>query len=473
LQSANQQIGKSLNEPPCFLVPVVNLTGPYNQVLELIIEKLIYGGDGLAHLPAQEQPPRDGNGKAVFVPFVLPGERVDATLKDEKPGFARARLNRVLQPAPERVEPGCPHFGQCGGCQYQHAPLEHQLQIKADILRETLRRLGKLEFEFDIHVCPSQPWNYRNRTRMRVRTAPEFVVGYNRFSSHALLPVRQCPISSPLINRALAAIWKLGDAGKVPAGVTEIEFFANAEDTELLLEVTLAPQHSRELRVVADFARELRQEFPAVTGVVPFKPAANASVVRIDVPQAMAADFGSDFLVYRARNANYRVSAGSFFQTNRFLIDEMLELATADRAGGFALDLYAGVGLFSLPLSQNFRQVAAVEAAHFSFHDLQANSASNVTGYRVDVQKFLAQVPPETRFDYVIVDPPRGGLGEKVALVLAGLKAPQITYVSCDPATLARDLRVLIQAGYSMRQVYLLDLFPQTFHIETVVRLER
>ena len=452
--------------------------------MELTIEKLIYGGDGLAHLPADERPPRDGKGgprgdadggkgKAVFVPFVLPGERVAATLRDEKPGFARARLNRVLQPAPERVEPGCPHFGQCGGCQYQHATYEHQLQIKAGIVRETLRRLAKLEFDSDIQVHPSQPWNYRNRTRMRVRTEPEFVVGYNRFASHALLPVRQCPISSPLINRALAAIWKLGEAGKVTFGVTEIEFFANAEDSELLLEVTLAPQPSPALRALADFAGELRREFPAVAGVVPFQPAANTSVVRIDVPKDLAADFGCDFLVYRTRDVNYRVSAGSFFQTNRFLIDEMVSLVTADRAGGFALDLYAGVGLFSLPLSQNFRQVAAVESAHFSFHDLQLNSASSVTGYRVEVDKFLAYVPPETHFDYVIVDPPRGGLGEKVALVMAGLKAPQITYVSCDPATLARDLRVLTQAGYSLRQIHLLDLFPQTFHIETVVLLER
>jgi 23S rRNA (uracil1939-C5)-methyltransferase len=441
--------------------------------LELIIEKLIYGGDGLAHLPAQERPPRDGKGKAVFVPFVLPGERVDATLRDEKPGFARARLNRVLQPAPERIEPGCPHFGQCGGCQYQHTSYEHQLQVKSEIVRENLRRLAKMEFDGEIQVHPSQPWNYRNRTRMRVRTQPEFVVGYNRFASHALLPVSQCPISSPLINRALTAIWRLGEAGKVPSGVTEIEFFANAEDSELLLEVTLAPQPSRELRAVADFAGALRQEFPAVVGVVPFKPAANASVVRIDVPKVMTADFGSDFLVYRTRDVSYRVSSGSFFQTNRFMIDEMVSLVTADRAGGFALDLYAGVGLFSLPLSQNFRQVAAVESAHFSFHDLQANSPSSLTGYRVAVDKFLAYVPIETRFDYVVVDPPRGGLGEKVALVLAGLKAPQITYVSCDPATLARDLRALTQAGYRLRQIHFLDLFPQTFHIETVALLER
>jgi len=285
--------------------------------------------------------------------------------------------------------------------------------------------------------------------------------------------LRQCPISSPLINRALAEIWKLGELEKVPPGVTEIEFFANAEDAELLLEITLAAQGAREPRGVADFARELRQELPAVVGVVPFQAETNASVIRVDIPDELAADFGRDFLVYRTHDVNYRVSAGSFFQTNRFLIDEMVTLVTADRDGGFALDLYAGVGLFTLPLSQNFRQVAAVESAHFSFHDLQLNSPSNATGYRVDVQKFLSQVPPETRFDYVVVDPPRGGLGEKVVRAVAALQPPQITYISCDPATLARDLRVLTQAGYGMRQIHLLDLFPQTFHIETVVRLER
>ncbi len=437
--------------------------------MELTIEKLVYGGDGLAHLPADER----GRGKAVFVPFVLPGERVDVALKDEKPGYARARLNRVLEPAPSRVDPGCPYFGQCGGCQYQHASYDQQLQIKSGILRETLRRLAKLEFEGEIQLHPSPPWNYRNRTRMRVRTAPEFAIGYNRFASHALLPVRECPISSPLINRALAAMWKLGESEKLPPGVSEIEFFANADDSELLLEVTLAPQGASELRGAADFARRLRQQLPAVAGIVPFQAAGNTSI-RVDVPDQLAADFGSDFLVCRTRDVNYRVSAGSFFQTNRFLVDEMVNLVTADRDGGFALDLYAGVGLFSVPLSQNFRQVAAVESAPFSFHDLQANAPSSVTGYRVDVQKFLAQIPPETRFDYVVMDPPRGGLGEKVARAIGALKAPQCTYVSCDPATLARDLRLLTESGwYRIFEIHLLDLFPQTFHIEALVRLER
>jgi 23S rRNA (uracil1939-C5)-methyltransferase len=151
----------------------------------------------------------------------------------------------------------------------------------------------------------------------------------------------------------------------------------------------------------------------------------------------------------------------------------MVALVTDGVSGGFALDLYAGVGLFSVPLSRKFRQVAAVESSEYSYSDLKVNAPDNVTGYLIEVQNFLAQIPPETRFDCVLVDPPRAGLGEKVAPGIAALQTPQCTYVSCDPATLARDLRVLTDAGYRILEVHLLDLFPQTFHVETVVRLQR
>ncbi len=445
--------------------------------MELTIEKLIYGGDGLSHLPPDE----NGKGKAVFVPFVLPGEHVEARIAESKPGFARAELMEVLEAADGRIEAGCPYFGQCGGCQYQHASYEQQLRIKSDILHETLRRIAKLEFTGEIRIHPSPPWNYRNRTRLRFGTGQEFAVGYNRFASHELLPVRECPISSPLINRALATLWKLGEAGSVPASVAEIEFFANADDSELLLELTVSAKRAappgREhavppsLTELAEFSRQLRRELPNVVGIIPFRPAANAAPTRMKVPARLAADFGASSLLYRTSHANYRVSAGSFFQTNRLLIDEMIALVTGEYGGGFALDLYAGAGLFSFPLGEKYRQVAAVESAPSSFDDLRANAPRNVTGYGLDVQNFLAQVPRETRFDYVVADPPRGGMGERVARAVAGLKSPRLTYVSCDPATLARDLRALTAAGYRIHELHLLDLFPQTFHIETVVQL--
>jgi 23S rRNA (uracil1939-C5)-methyltransferase len=434
--------------------------------LDLTIEKLIYGGDGLARLPSADA---NRAGKAVFIPFTIPGERVEAKTVEEKPGFARARVERIVERSPERIEPGCPYFGECGGCHYQHLDYEAQLEAKAGILRETLLRTARIEApEIVKHASP--PWNYRNRTRMRVRTEPEFAIGYNRFASHVLLPVRECPISSGLINRAVGAMWKLGEGGAVPAAVKEVEFFANAEDTELMLEVTLGDGSRRAVRESAIFAEALRAEMPEIVGIVPFA-AEGRSVRRLDVPGDIEKNFGRDSLLYRTRGMQYQVSAGSFFQINRFLTDTMVSLATEGANGGYALDLYAGVGLFTLPLSQNFREVAAVEIAPFSFHDLQSNSPASVKGYRVAADKFLAYVPEGTQFDYVVVDPPRGGMGEKLATALAGMKAPRITYVSCDPATLARDLKVLSAAGYRIDGLHLLDLFPQTFHIETVVQL--
>jgi len=167
------------------------------------------------------------------------------------------------------------------------------------------------------------------------------------------------------------------------------------------------------------------------------------------------------------------VSAGSFFQTNRHLTDVLLNLVTKSRSGDVALDLYAGTGLFTLPLSQNFREVVAVEAAPFSFFDLKRNTPSNVRAVHDITERFLHGVEDGRQFDLIVVDPPRSGLGEQVAKSLGSLLTPRLTYVSCDPSTLARDLKVLLAAGFQVEQVHLVDLFPQTFHIETVVQLTR
>ncbi len=438
--------------------------------LQLTIEKLIYGGDGLGRLPANEK----GPGKAVFVPFVLAGERVEARITEEKPGFARALGQDILKKSPQRVEPKCPYFGYCGGCQYQHTTYEHQLEIKSAILKETVRRLAKVELR-DVAVHPSPAWNYRNRSRLRVIGGQNFVLGYNRFSSGDIIPVEECPISSPLINRAIADLWQLGRAGKVTQQIFEIELFANAEDTQLMVELNVPDGywHDRKKPTLLDTVQSMRAALPYVAGVAVFKAVKGGSLVREEVPDKLQEVFGDDVLEYHAANAIYQVSAGSFFQTNRFLTDELVSLAAIGHTGDYALDLYAGTGLFSLPLSQQFREVAAVEAAPFSAHDLKNNVPSNVTVYRATTEKFLASAEQEAQFDYVVVDPPRSGLGEAVTRKLAELAPAGLTYVSCDPATLARDLRVLLEAGFRLNQAHLVDLFPQTFHIESVTQLVR
>jgi 23S rRNA (uracil1939-C5)-methyltransferase len=448
--------------------------------LELSIEKMIYGGDALARLPGDEH----GPGKAVFVLFVLPGEKVEANLVEDKPGFARAALKEVRVPSRFRARSDCPYYMRCGGCHYQHTTYEQQVEIKASILKENLRRIAKLELATELHVHSSPPWNYRNRTRMRVQSQP-FVLGYNRYGSHEIEAIEQCPISSPLINRAMAELWEMGRSGRVGSGIREIEFFANANDSQLLLEIYADRAADRD-RLDA-FAQELCAGIGEVAGAVVFPAPAQAGTRPRDtesqrrrgnsqLPSGVVTSCGATALQYETAGRTgmsapqkYRVSAGSFFQTNRHLTDELVTLVTGNMFGRTALDLYAGVGLFAKVLSQNFEKIIAVELSPQSFADLDYNSPGNVKTVGAAVEEYLERAGRKA--DLIVVDPPRGGLGSKVTARVVRLRAPRLTYVSCDPATLARDLVPLLAAGYRVEQAHLVDLFPQTFHIEAIVQL--
>ncbi len=440
----------------------------------LTIEKLIYGGDGLSRLP----PDASGRGKAVFIPFVLAEEQVEASITEQKSSFARARVQSVTQASPHRVDPPCPYFGRCGGCHYQHADYEHQLQAKKQILRETLLRTAKLELANDIHVHPSPPWNYRNRSRLQVQTKPTFLTGYFRMGSHELLSIEQCPISSPLINRGIAVLWPSGRAEKVPQGVREVEFFANADDSQLLIEISCSSDARR--AAVRMWAEELSAGMPEVTGIAAFRQS-QSSAARL---QEQLVSVGVDHLTYRTQRASYQVSSGSFFQTNRHLTDELVKTVTEGQSGELALDLFAGVGLFSTVLAGAFHRIVSVEMSQTCSADLSCNQTSNGEAVQATAEQYLARAENSGRGgkgvvlphdfhkpDLAVVDPPRTGLGERVARLLTSLGAPRVVYVSCDPATLSRDLVALVSGGYRIEQVHLLDLFPQTYHFESVVHL--
>ncbi len=451
----------------------------------LNIEKLIYGGDGLARLPSDSR----GRGKAVFVPFVLAPEKIEAALTEEKPGFARAHATAIVEPSPHRVPPPCPHFQSCGGCHYQHAAYPHQLEIKKEILHENLRRIAKLELPCEIEVHPSPPSNYRNRSRLQVRTRREFAAGYFKFASHNLLPIEECPISSRLINRGIAALWQSGRAGQAVDGVREVEFFAASDaagnETRLLLEFLCAPEARR--AAVRAWAEELCVAMPEIAGVVALREPQKG------VQEPLVA-VGASELTVQTGTTSYRVSAGAFFQTNRFLTGELVKIVTEGRSGELALDLYAGVGLFSTALACSFRHIVSVESSQTAAGDLAYNLPVNGKAVRSPVGQYLAGraggsprhslgdqgedqvgkalLPPPAP-DLIVVDPPRSGLGDPVAHALAASGASRLTYVSCDPATLARDLVPLLASGYCVEQVHLVDLFPQTYHLESVVQLVR
>jgi len=423
--------------------------------VNLTVQKMIYGGDGLGHSP---------EGKTVFVPLVLPGEEVSAEVVEEKPGFIRANLNELLKPSEKRIQPACPYFGSCGGCHYQHTDYENQLEIKRAILLETLRRTAKFEWFNEVITHTDTLWYYRNRTRMKLSTQNGFALGYRRLASHELLPVKECPISSPLINRAIWHLWDLGKQGRVSQAISEIEFFVNHDDSALLLEIYGVAAAAG----LQEFFRDVQLRVPELKGIGLFGlPDRHGSTL----PE-LKESIGESFLMYQGGDWTFRVSAGSFFQTNRFLVDELVRTVVAGVSGRMALDLYAGVGLFANHLVKRFHQVFAVESAHSSASDLQANAQKNVTVVRATTEQFL-QKSSNLKPDLVVADPPRAGIGETAAKLLAAQRVPRIIYVSCDPTTLARDLRWLLDSGYRMEELHLMDLFPQTFHIESLVKLVR
>jgi 23S rRNA (uracil1939-C5)-methyltransferase len=387
------------------------------------VEKLVYGGDGLARL----------EGRVVLTPFVLPGERIRVQTWREQPGLVRARTLEVLEPAPERVAAPCPVFGRCGGCHYQHASYEYQLAAKRAILIDQLRRLGKIEPPEQIVVVAGEPWGYRNRAQLHIEGRR---IGYREAGSHNLCETGQCPIASPRINEAIRALAGMLRDSRWPRFVRSLEIFTDERQVQLNVLDTDQPIAKR----FFDWCAE------QIPGLV------------------------QGALDYQGR---FRVSRHSFFQVNRFLLDRLVEVTLEGAEGETALDSYAGVGLFSLALARVFKQVTAVESGSGAVRDLAFNAErTGLTNLRAEQQKAEEHLQElERPPDFMLLDPPRAGLGKAVVRRLAELRPRQVTIVSCDPATLARDLAGLTASGYGVEEMTLVDLFPQTFHLETVVRL--
>jgi 23S rRNA (uracil1939-C5)-methyltransferase len=392
---------------------------------KLKIEKLIYGGEGLSRV----------DGEVVFTPFVLPGETIEAERTGSRKNAQRARLVSVTEASADRVQPLCKYFTRCGGCQYQHAGYEAQLRFKREILAETLRRVGKIEFDAErISVEAGEPWAYRNRAQFHFENGR---IGYREMHSRKLVPVAACPISSPKINEVIAKLERMVRDRRWPRFLESLEVFTDEKQVQWNVLRSERP-------VAKHFFEWLAEEVPG-TVLGPLEYAVNQDI--------------------------FTVSGTAFFQVNRFLLPRLADIAIGDAAGSIAWDLYAGVGLFSLPLARKFERVSAVESGRAAAADLKQNARRARLGIDVVQQQTEAfllegnQTP-----DFVLADPPRSGLEKMVTARLLEIAPKAIAIVACDPATLARDLAAL-SGAYTMERVTMVDLFPQTFHIETVVHL--
>jgi 23S rRNA (uracil1939-C5)-methyltransferase len=421
--------------------------------VQVKIEKLVYGGEGMGH----------ADGAAVFVPFVLPGETVAARIETQKKNFARGRVEEFVERSPERVTAPCPYFTRCGGCHYQHVPYEAQLAYKKEILVETLSRLGRIRWDGPVETHGSPPFGYRNRAQWKVRYAGDAAaIGYLEAGSQTLCPVDRCPILSPALEDALERVRGLLERREIPTTLVEVEAFADGDDERLLLSASFANLGGT---TADELGAHIREALPNIESLLLH----DASRDRFEL-------LGPGYLRYRVGERRYRVGHLSFFQVNRFLVEALSRRATEGASGRLAMDLYAGVGFFSFPLAGSFERVLAVEGNPAATRDLEENiraaapGRGHVEARTHDAEDFLPRF--RERADLILLDPPRAGLSDAVRARLVASGAPEIRYVSCDPATLARDLKELCTM-YEVTAIDLFDLFPQSFHMETLVRLRR
>jgi 23S rRNA (uracil1939-C5)-methyltransferase len=420
--------------------------------IEVVIEKGIYGGLGLAR----------HQGQVVLVPRAFRGDRGHVVVESVTRGFVRAALEDLALPAAERRASPCPYSARCGGCAYQELAYTEQLALKEAILRETLRRGGApWEGEVPVHASPEQGWRTRATLHYR-RQGPRPALGFHRAGTHDVVDVESCLHLSPSMNRAARSLLQALE-GRPAAwpGLKRLELAESGDGSELVALL----EGGYEARDVAGLS-SLADGIPSLTGL---------GVITGHRHRHFVSLRGEPYVHTSVSGIKLRAHVRSFFQANRFLVDDLVgEVSSLVPAGGPLLDLYAGVGLFAVPLASRAEQVLAVEGNATAVADARANAkAASCRGVRIvegDVREALASRRPETG-ERVVLDPPRTGAGPEVVEAVAARRPEAVVYVSCDPATLARDLAAFRRAGYEPDAIRAFDLFPDTAHLEAVVRL--
>ena len=399
--------------------------------MQFTVERVVYGGLGMGQSP---------HNMAVFVPFVMPGEVVSAKVIKEKPSYARAELLSVDRPHPQRLSPPCPHFGTCGGCHYQHIPYGLQTEFKRQIFIEQLQRLAHINKPFIRAVIPSKlEWGYRNSLQFSLNKQGNLC--FADIYTNKLFPVQECYLPMEEVDH----IWRLTEFEE-GVRVQRVEFRQNQIGNLMMIlhgGGKQPPQLASESRL---------------------------SIVHLDGNDVIVMA-GEGSLQMEAFQRQFKVSAASFFQIN-FSAAEALakEVVNIIQVEGIShlLDVYCGVGFFSALLAGALESLTGVESSASACGDFVENmdEFDNVTLFQGKAEHILSELPPD--YDGILVDPPRSGLKEEVIQSIIRLCPKLLVYVSCNPATLARDAKRLIKGGYRLESSTIVDMFPQTFHIESI-----
>jgi len=402
---------------------------------EITLTAWIYGGEVMGRLP---------NGQAVFVPFALPGERVRVRLTEVKPHYARGEVVAFLETSPDRVPPRCPHYQKCGGCHYQHVRYPAQLTAKSVILQDQLERIGKIANPPVGATVPSpRPWHYRNHAQFHL--TPEGRLGFKARDGETVLPIETCP----LLDETVSEIWPR-ITFETPQGIERVHVRSGVDGQAMVVFVGDEPTPP-----------PLEVDLPGVSLVY----------VGPEKPYVLA---GHSYLFQRVKGRLFRVSANAFFQVNlgvaEALIDHLLQ-ALPWSSEMTLLEVYSGGGLFTAFLAPRVGRVIAVEADPWAVADFEYNlaEADNVELYEDAAERALPYLREQgERVDVALVDPPRAGLAREVVRALIDLAPEWIVYVSCHPATMARDGHQLVRGGYRLVRALPFDMFPQTYHIESL-----
>ncbi len=415
--------------------------------LRLSIEKIVYGGYGLAK----------HKDKVVLVRYSAPKELVDARVIKSKRNYDEAQVEKVIIPSNYRREALCPHYGVCGGCQLQHIDRESQIASKEDILLETLERVGGLrDIELLDSVYSPQETGYRIKVQFKVKNG---AVGFYRWGEREVVDVKECPIAHTKINRLLPS---LKECARQVQELQEIHvFYSPTEDKHLVKFITPTP-------IEREMIRYMKENLlpNSVVGVGDYSRLRGFLRRRYWI--------GTEYLFVEVDRWKFRVSADSFFQVNHTIWKDFIDAVLDGVSYRKALDLHCGVGFFTLPLSEKGNFIEGSDSNPSAIRDAEYNAKinqrDNVVFVRSDAYRHLKNRGGEV-IDLVLLDPPRSGLDKNELEILSKNKPERITYVSCDPSTLARDLKFLVGKGYVLEGVRLVDMFPQTYHIESVAYL--